>query len=85
MTLTLETGWSGTLSAATTTVTLVSLAGDGGEETDVLERAMYITAADNASDPKTLTIKFPGAPSGYYVLKVSTTAEGMFDYANTQI
>jgi hypothetical protein len=85
MVLTLADDFAGTLSADTTTVTLISLDGDGGEETDDLERSMYITAVDDASTPKTISIKFPGAESGYYVLKVETEAEGMFDYSNLQV
>lgn len=57
---------------------------------------MYILEVDDDSAQKSIQIKFPGAPSksatwldqpmsGYYLLKVETEDEGMWDYANCQI
>ena len=84
VTFTLQDSYSTavTLSKDTTTITLISLDGDGGNETEDTVRDMWITEVDDASTPKTIKIKFPGAVSGYYIFKMETEDEGMWDYSN---
>jgi hypothetical protein len=85
MVLSLDESFSGTIAADTTTITLISLDSENGAETDSTVRQMYITEVDDSSSPKTINIKFPGAESGFYVLKVETEEEGMWDCSNCQI
>jgi hypothetical protein len=46
---------------------------------------MYIIAIDDDSTPKTISIKFPGAESGFYLLQVETEEDGLWDYLNCEI
>jgi hypothetical protein len=85
ITLTLEDSYAGTITEEDTTITLISLDGEGGATTTDTVRDMYITAVDNDSTPKTINISFPGAPSGYYVLKMETATEGRWDYTNSYL
>jgi hypothetical protein len=85
ITLTLEESYAGTIFEEETTITLISLDGEGGEPTTDVVRDMYITAVDNDSTPKTINISFPGSPSGFYVLKMETVAEGRWDYTNSYL
>ena len=80
VTLTIESSYTGTFTEEDTTITLVSLDGEMGNETTDVVREMYITAIDNDSVPRTINISFPGAPSGYYVRRMETVNEDRWNY-----